>query len=872
LTSVIKALSSRGQATPAKTASSNTAIPGESETNVVDSSSTPADNIAVAPPSLIETFRDKKDNDDDDDSEPDLWVEPDPLSPETSFLNRSSSPSNQPADLSDDHEDNVVDADLLAALLSFGIDSDQNDEINELEREDRGDNLDKENNASSDYDDTLTGTLSASPLPDIELDFGDDNFLIDPDQLENLFDEDPSVEEENTDIGGDIHLIDDREAEALVDQDTEELYRELANLSIQPSHRTEDFLPQMENTGFEEDDLPPYMYCQPCTPESEFFDPLPTGLGPIGEEEQLASMQVNRQPNLMAAADEFRALLQENPEAVNLLQLDEDDDLLHQMEAYPELRPHAREAAGPFIEAFGLVDNADDENTTKQDTKSKQRSCFTHRETIYGITFSECGRFCASASQDSTICIWHVPTNSLLAQFKDHDKAYECLRVAWASEQWASHILDRTPKTDFAHLVASSGADGVVKLWACPDPLDSKNEWKCVYTLDHGTLAVRSSENGENKTDETKEGDNESGDEKEETKKPEDDKPQTYALAFIDHWQAFTGGRGDDDSQNAFLMTSSDEYIHFWEIETSKPEHSIELVEEDSKIRMVPDKIELKEVLSIHFSSLESNGFGVNVCSATGSGLQLPAPPSDTDLAQGEETGFGGDRNPTNKVFVFDAAYCKANGLLGVALSDGSLRLINGRGICISILNLPGCQSHLTSFCWDSTGTKLATSVATGHLITWKLDIGDVQGQGRTVATCTAIMEGGHQLGRPLFGSRYCGKDENLIVSWSVDGSLCLWDACSNGNVHAPIAVLKSDSEYPLYAVELSGDTIALGGGTEGGFIGVPFYLYTIERQDETNSRSPNPKRSTKSIKEDDEAKDIPNPDKKSKNERSTAD
>jgi WD40 repeat protein len=827
----------------------------------------------VAHPSSIAAFRDTKDyddDDDDDDSEPDLLVEPAPLSPETaaSFRHISSSPSDQLADLSYDNENNIVDPDLLAALLSFGIDSDGNDEDIKLEHEDGGDNFDKENNPSADFDDTWTGTLSASPLPDIELDFGDDNFLIDPDQLENLFDdEDPVSEEENTDIGGDIHLVDDPEAVALVDQDTEDLYRELANLSIHPSHPTDDSLPPMDNAALEEDDLPPYMYCQPCTPESEFFDPLPTGLGSIGEEEPLTSMQVNRQPNLMAAADEFQALLQENPEAIDLLQLDEDDQLLHQMEAYPDLRPQAREAAGPFIEAFGLVDNADDESNTENHTQLKQRACFTHRETIYGLALSECGRFCASASQDSTICIWHVPTNALLAQFKDHDNAYECLRVAWASERWASHILDRRPNQDFAHLVASSGADGMVKLWACPDPLDRKNEWKCVYTLDHSTLAVRS-KNTQNKKEESKEEDNGGGDEVEPTKKPEDDKPQTYALAFIDHWQAFTGGRGDDSSQNSFLMTSSDEYIHFWEIETSKPEHSIELVE-GSKIRMVPDKIELKEVLSIHFSSLESPGFGVNVCSVTASGLQLPPPPSDNDHTHthDEGSGFGGDRNPNNKVFVFDAAYCKANGLLGVALSDGSLRLVNGRGICISILNLPGCQSHLTSFCWDSTGTKLATSVATGHLITWKLDIGDVQGQGRTVATCTAIMEGGHQPGRPLFGSRYCGEDENLIVSWSVDGSLCLWDAYSNGNVHAPIAVLKSDSEYPLYAVEISKDTIAVGGGTDGGFIGVPFYLYSMERQDVTTIRSPNPKRSTKNIPEDNEAKDIPSPDKKPKNE-----
>lgn len=854
-------------------------------------SSTSNDNTAVAaPPKSPAAFRDKADggSDGDDDSEPDLLVEPYPLSPETAAASlpsrspTSSSPSDQPVNLSsEDNENNIVDPDLIAALLSFGIDYDENDdEDKKLEQEDDGQSFNKENQPSLDYDDTLTGPLSSSPLPDIELDFGDDNFLIDPDQLEHLFDENPAPEEEdntNSDIGGEIHLVDDPEAEALVDQDTEDLYRELANLSLHPSaNPAEDYTPPMDDTTFEEDDLPPFMYCQPCTPDTEFFDPLRPGLGSIGEGEPLADLEINRQPNLMAAADEFRALLQENPEAVDLLRLDEDDELLHQMEAYPDLRPEAREAASPFIEAFGLIDNANEDNSTSTEsdtTKSKQRSCYTHRETIFGVTFSECGRFCASASQDSTICIWHVPTNAILAQFKDHSKAYECLRVAWASERWASHILNRTPNTDFAHLVASSGADGVVKLWACPDPLDRKNEWKCMYTLDHATLAIRSeNKNQDEKEEETKEEDSDSEDETKPSGKPADDKPQTYALQFIDHWQAFTGDHDDDSTQNSFLMTSSDEFIHFWELETSRPEHSIELLE-NNKIRMAPDKIELKEVMSIHFSSLASQGFGVNVCSVTGSGLPLPSPPRDDNLAHGEASGFGGDRNPDNKVFVFDAAYCKANGLLGVALSDGSLRLVNGRGICISILNLPGCQSHLTSFCWDSTGTRLATSVATGHLISWKLDIGDVQGQGRSVATCTAIMEGGHQLGRPLFGSRYCGKDENLIVSWSIDGSLCLWDSHSSGNVHAPIAVLKSDSEYPLYAVETSKDTIAVGGGSDGGFIGVPLYLYTVGYLDEATVRPPNPKRSTKSIPADEEeANHIPSPDKKSSTDHSTTD
>jgi hypothetical protein len=61
-----------------------------------------------------------------------------------------------------------------------------------------------------------------------------------------------------------------------------------------------------------------------------------------------------------------------------------------------------------------------------------------------------------------------------------------------------------------------------------------------------------------------------------------------------------------------------------------------------------------------------------------------------------------------------------------------------------------------------------------------------------------------------------------------VDGRLCLWDSYLLGNVNAPIAVLKHDSEYPIYAVDLSKNCVAVGGGSEGGFVGVPLNLYSF--------------------------------------------
>jgi hypothetical protein len=41
--------------------------------------------------------------------------------------------------------------------------------------------------------------------------------------------------------------------------------------------------------------------------------------------------------------------------------------------------------------------------------------------------------------------------------------------------------------------------------------------------------------------------------------------------------------------------------------------------------------------------------------------------------------------------------------------------------------------------------------------------------------------------------------------------------------------VLRSDGEYPIYAVEITNDCIGVGGGSEGGFVGVPVFLYNVQ-------------------------------------------
>jgi hypothetical protein len=189
--------------------------------------------------------------------------------------------------------------------------------------------------------------------------------------------------------------------------------------------------------------------------------------------------------------------------------------------------------------------------------------------------------------------------------------------------------------------------------------------------------------------------------------------------------------------------------------------------------------------------------------------------------------------------------------------------VINSRGVCLAILQLPGCKSHLTAVCWDSKGYRIATSVGSGQVILWTLEptVGDDGTSLRrdckvlewVTPSCQAVLQGGHEVGRPLFGIQYCGFDnEDLLLSWGVDGRLCLWDSRAK-EYSAPLAVLVSLPDYPIFSVDVmnqamphgdKGNTtisarvaehntlirIAIAGGRESGFVGMPFYLYNVKR------------------------------------------
>ena len=568
------------------------------------------------------------------------------------------------------------------------------------------------------------------------------------------------------------------------------------------------------------DELPPYLYCQPCSPAATpglclcCTDGgacandwnLPQPKSPLGV---MDANDVDYEYLLdayLAASGDLPPLAQPP-----------------RQEKPPAVRPTALPAARQLAQAFGVAlsenktdPNAGDDKQDKDSTMKKQtlkkpssteRQCLGHKERILGLDLSECGSYLATASQDSTVRVWKVSTNRLLATLTQHSQRHECLRVAWAAS-W-----NDTP-CSFKHVLATGGADGWVHLHGCDDPSE---EWTLLASLDHSTLSHFA------------------------PSQEEEDKPQIYSLQFVENWRV---AATEDGTGHSVLLTSSDDHVHLWDMDAQKKAKSSE---EASISRSSSYKFHLREVMSIQFRDLHQEGYGVSVGQVSGVSNGLPptttttrttAPATSSGHDPPDSQAYGGARNPHNLIYVFDAAYCAANALLGVALSDGSLRILNGRGVCLTILQLPGVNSHLTSFCWDASGSRLATCVATGHVVTWGLG-------GEGGASCTAILEGGHDVGRPLFGTRYWGssshQEEDLLLSWGVDGRLCLWDAKSQGEISEPLAVLVEKTDYPIYATEVcpSKGVIAVGGGgNEGGFVGIPVYLYDVPETDTRENQS----------------------------------
>lgn len=380
-----------------------------------------------------------------------------------------------------------------------------------------------------------------------------------------------------------------------------------------------------------------------------------------------------------------------------------------------------------------------------------------HRETIFGLSFSPDGVYFATASQDSTIGIWSVKSHRLVTTLKEGmDVKFECLRVTWSMGR-ESNFLNGGNKEKY--VLASAGADGIARLWSAFVPnsaslktdddthTNSNNDeareepltWRCVGLLDH-YMFEKKERNGSHSQKEMEE--EEESDDKEED--DDNDCPQIYALQFIQSKKMSsrsivtnTECTNNENNTNVRLLTSTNDYIYLWDV--------IALGEYSGSDKM-PQSGGITNLRKFHLQTM----------------IQFAHINDDTRY---NINAFGGERNPDNALFVFDASHCEMNDLLGVALSDGTCRVLcNGNsddGDQASsssyqercVLGLPPDYfgnnrggGHLTALSWDTSGTRLATCLASGRVVLWSIHTVKKGIDGMDVLlqpSCISVLDGG---------------------------------------------------------------------------------------------------------------------------------
>eukprot|EP00752_Nemacystus_decipiens_P001222 g1222.t1 len=222
---------------------------------------------------------------------------------------------------------------------------------------------------------------------------------------------------------------------------------------------------------------------------------------------------------------------------------------------------------------------------------------------------------------------------------------------------------------------------------------------------------------------------------------------------------------------------------------------------------------------------------------------------SSRALSKVGDHSIGGERNPEDMSFVFDAKPRPGSGssVLAVALSDGTVRVgdVLREGEQAAVLR-GASNTHLTSLAWSADGTILVSCGGNGSVTVWDTRTWTVRSvlYGHSRAVYGAAFHPGNAgtgaaAGVPAFA---LGGDSplQLLLSWSSDESVCLWDAArATGDGTAPLATLAVEEGFPVYSCSISADggRFAVAGGGSGGksagFLGVPIKLIGLDDLDD---------------------------------------
>lgn len=298
------------------------------------------------------------------------------------------------------------------------------------------------------------------PLDPEEVDYTQEDLFFLTGELEDI--EIGQVEQDNLDELLDYDTIFAGDSPSASDSSPTNLLasleQDLVNLTL---NQMPDLMPQDGDSGafpLGEEELPDYMYCQPCNLSEEDImfcqpcnlqneekppqqQPLPTldqqlmgsslrsisGLHSIDEEGPL-------QDGRLPLPEPPKSGLDELPFELETVDAPHDvpSRLDQSFQSYVvSRRPEAVAAALSYTQSFGTGIYQPLVGEDKGRESPNEVSCLGHKETIYGIQFSPCGTFMASASQDATVRIWCVDKHRLLQTLTGHNKDSECLRVAW---------------------------------------------------------------------------------------------------------------------------------------------------------------------------------------------------------------------------------------------------------------------------------------------------------------------------------------------------------------------------------------------------------------------------------------------------------